>query len=209
MARSACAAFGGCCSACTSWFPCVLLCVVLGLLSLPCGAALCRVALLLAFLPISGSFFFCWHAHRCWCAGPGGAACRSLHPLVAVGLSHLQLGGTRGTGQCVWLAPCWRWGVGSWALGDAPRACLVCGRRWLCVGEVPVWWVCATLCPPPPPHPSSTPFVRTCGRTESGTPPSDIDVHHTYTQHRRDASLMHSREPSPSRPHREEKATQT
>ena len=32
---------------------------------------------------------------------------------------------------------------------------------------------------------------------------------HTYTQHRRDASLMHSREPSPSRPHREEKATQT
>ena len=33
------------------------------------------------------------------------------------------------------------WGVGSWALGDAPRACLVCGRQWLCVGEVPVWWV--------------------------------------------------------------------
>ena len=32
---------------------------------------------------------------------------------------------------------------------------------------------------------------------------------HTYTQHRRDASLMHSREPSPSRPHREGKATQT
>ena len=32
---------------------------------------------------------------------------------------------------------------------------------------------------------------------------------HTYTQHRRDAFLMHSREPSPSRPRREEKATQT
>ena len=32
---------------------------------------------------------------------------------------------------------------------------------------------------------------------------------HTYTQHRRDASLMHSRVPSQSRPHREEKATQT
>ena len=31
MARSACAAFGGCCSARTSWFPCVLLCVLLGL----------------------------------------------------------------------------------------------------------------------------------------------------------------------------------
>ena len=41
---------------------------------------------------------------------------------------------------CV-LGPCWRWGVGSWAIGDAPRACLVCGRRWLYVGEVPVWWV--------------------------------------------------------------------
>ena len=36
MARSACAAFGGCCSARTSWFPCVLLCVLLGLVSLPC-----------------------------------------------------------------------------------------------------------------------------------------------------------------------------
>ena len=33
------------------------------------------------------------------------------------------------------------WGVGSWPLGDARRACLVCGRRWLCVGKVPVWWV--------------------------------------------------------------------
>ena len=29
----------------------------------------------------------------------GGAACRSLPPIVAVGLSHLQLGGTRGTGH--------------------------------------------------------------------------------------------------------------
>ena len=36
MARSACAAFGGCCSARTSWIPCVLLCVLLGLVSLPC-----------------------------------------------------------------------------------------------------------------------------------------------------------------------------
>ena len=36
MARSACTAFGGCCSARTSWFPCVLLCIVLGLVSLPC-----------------------------------------------------------------------------------------------------------------------------------------------------------------------------
>ena len=41
MARSACAAFGGCCSAHTSWFPCVLLCVLLGLVSLPCVGRLC------------------------------------------------------------------------------------------------------------------------------------------------------------------------
>ena len=103
MALLACAAFGGCCSARTSWFPCVLLCVLLLLarLTAVCGAALCPVASLLAFLPIWGSFFFCWHTHCCWCAAPGGggAACRSLHPLVAVGLSHLQLDGTRGTGH--------------------------------------------------------------------------------------------------------------
>ena len=41
MARSACAAFGGCCSARTSWFPCVLLCVLLGLVSLPCVGRPC------------------------------------------------------------------------------------------------------------------------------------------------------------------------
>jgi hypothetical protein len=41
MARSACAAFGGCCRACTSWFPCVLLCILLGLVSLPCVRRLC------------------------------------------------------------------------------------------------------------------------------------------------------------------------
>ena len=58
MALSACAAFGGCCSARTPWSPCALLCVLLGLISL-CEAALCPVALLLAFLPILASFFFC------------------------------------------------------------------------------------------------------------------------------------------------------
>ena len=41
MARSVCAAFGGCYSARTSWFPCVLLCVLLGLISLPCVGRLC------------------------------------------------------------------------------------------------------------------------------------------------------------------------
>ena len=78
---------------------CIVVCPVGARLTAVCGTALCPVALLLAFLPIAGSFFFCWHAHCCWCAAPGGAACRSLHPLVAVGLSHLQLGGTRGTGH--------------------------------------------------------------------------------------------------------------
>ena len=41
MARSACAAFGGCCSTRTSWFPCVLLCVLLGLVTLPCVGRPC------------------------------------------------------------------------------------------------------------------------------------------------------------------------
>ena len=41
MARSACATFGGCCSACTSWSPCALLCVLLGLVSLPCVGRPC------------------------------------------------------------------------------------------------------------------------------------------------------------------------
>ena len=76
----------------------IVVCPVGARLTAVCGAALCRVALLLAFLPISGSFFFCRHAHCCWYAAPwGGATCRSLHRLVAVRLSHLQLGGTRGT----------------------------------------------------------------------------------------------------------------
>ena len=41
MVLSACAAFGGCYSARTSWFPCVLLCVTLGLVLLPCVGRLC------------------------------------------------------------------------------------------------------------------------------------------------------------------------
>ena len=76
-----------------------LLCPVGTRLAAVCRAALCPAIFLLAFLPVSGSFFFCWHAHCCWCAAPGGAACRSLHPSMAVGLSHFQLGGTRGTGH--------------------------------------------------------------------------------------------------------------
>ena len=49
---------------------CIVVCPVGARLTAACGAALCPVALLLAFLPILGSFFFCWHAHRCWCAAP-------------------------------------------------------------------------------------------------------------------------------------------
>ena len=50
MARSACAAFDGCCSARTSC-PCVLLCVLLGLVSLPCVGQPC--AQLFCCLPFS------------------------------------------------------------------------------------------------------------------------------------------------------------
>ena len=50
---------------------CIVVCPVGARLTAMCGAALCPVALLLAFLPILGSFFFCWHAH-CWCAARGG-----------------------------------------------------------------------------------------------------------------------------------------
>ena len=50
---------------------CIVVCPVGACLTAVCGAALCPVALLLVFLPILGSFFFCWHAHRCWCAASG------------------------------------------------------------------------------------------------------------------------------------------
>ena len=102
MARSACTAFGGCSSARTSWFPCVLLCVLLGLVSLPCMGRLC--AQLLCCLRSSQFWALSFStgtltAVGVWRRGGGGGACRSLHPLVAVGLSHLQLGGTGATGQ--------------------------------------------------------------------------------------------------------------
>ena len=92
MARSACAAFGGCCSARTLWFPCVLLCVLLGLVSLPCVGRPCA------------QLFCCLRSSHCralsFFAGMLTAVvCRSLHPIVAIGLSHSQLGGARGTGH--------------------------------------------------------------------------------------------------------------
>ena len=78
---------------------CVVVCPVGARLTAMCGAALCPVALLLEFLPISGSFFFCWHAHRSplLVCGAGGQHVAPCLPIVAIGLSHFQLGGTRST----------------------------------------------------------------------------------------------------------------
>ena len=100
MARSACAAFGGCCSACTSWFPCVLLCVLLGLVPLPCVERpcaqlfCCMCSSQFRALSVSAGMLTASGVRR-----RGGVACRSVHPIVAVGLSHSQLGGARGTGH--------------------------------------------------------------------------------------------------------------
>ena len=97
MARSACAAFGGCCSARTSWFPCVLLCV-------SWGSSRCRVwggsvpSCFAACVPPNfGLFLLLLARSPLLVCGAGVAACRSLPPIVAVGLSQFQLGGTRGT----------------------------------------------------------------------------------------------------------------
>ena len=49
--------------------------------------------------PNFGLFLFLLARSLLLVCGAGGAACRSLHPLVAVGLSHLQFGGTTGTGH--------------------------------------------------------------------------------------------------------------
>ena len=51
---------------------CIVVCPVGARLTAVRGAALCPVGLLLAFLAISGSFFFCWHAHRWQCVVAGG-----------------------------------------------------------------------------------------------------------------------------------------
>ena len=64
---------------------CVVVCPVGARLTALYGAALCPIALLLAFLPISGSFFFCWHAHCCWCAAPGGQHVAPCIPLWLLG----------------------------------------------------------------------------------------------------------------------------
>ena len=53
---------------------CIVVCPVGARLTAVCGAALCPVVLLLALLPVSGAFFFCWHAHCFWCVAPGGGS---------------------------------------------------------------------------------------------------------------------------------------
>ena len=99
MAHSACTAFGGCCNARTSWSPCVLLRVFLGLVSLPCVGWPC--AQLLCRLRSSQFRALSFSAGTLTAAGVQRqrGACRSLPPIVVVGLSHFQLGGTRGTGH--------------------------------------------------------------------------------------------------------------
>ena len=49
--------------------------------------------------PNFGLFLFLLARSLLLVCSAGGAACHSLHPIVAAGLSHLQLGGTRGTGH--------------------------------------------------------------------------------------------------------------
>ena len=69
---------------------CIVVCPVGARLTAVCGA----VALLLAFLTISGSFFFCWHAHRCWCAAPDGQHVAPYLPLWPSGCP-----------TCSWVVP--------------------------------------------------------------------------------------------------------
>ena len=47
--------------------------------------------------PNFGLFLFLLACSPLLVCGAGGAPCRSLPHIVVVGLSHLQLGGTRGT----------------------------------------------------------------------------------------------------------------
>ena len=49
--------------------------------------------------PNFGLFLFLLACSLLLVCGAGEVACRSVHPFVAVGLSHLQLGGAKGTGH--------------------------------------------------------------------------------------------------------------
>ena len=99
MARSAFAAFGGCCSAllCVCWGS--FRCRVSGV-SMPNSFAVCLPPNFRGFLPLRAR-------SAVPVCGNGGAACRSLPPIMVVGLSQFQLGGTKGTGYfCTCLQMC-------------------------------------------------------------------------------------------------------
>ena len=72
MARSACATFGGCSVGRTSWFPCVLLCVLLGLVSLPCVGRLCAQLLCCCVPPNFGLFLVLLARSPLLVCGAGG-----------------------------------------------------------------------------------------------------------------------------------------
>ena len=98
MARSACAAFGGCCSARTSWFPCVLLCLLLGLVSLPCVGRPCAQLLC------------------CLCSSQFPALSFSAGTLIAAGVRRR---GGQHVAPCIplWLSGC---PTCSWVVPGAP-----------------------------------------------------------------------------------------
>ena len=78
MARSASAAFGGCCGARSSWSLCASLCVLLGLVSPP-GQPYSRC--FAACVPPNLVLFFLWLAHSllvCCARGGGGGGSVSL-----------------------------------------------------------------------------------------------------------------------------------
>ena len=85
---------------CTSWFP--LYCCVSCWASSHCHVCGSSVpSCFVACVPPNFGLFLLLLLARSplLVCGAGGAACRSLPPIVAVRLSHFQLGGTRGTGH--------------------------------------------------------------------------------------------------------------
>ena len=81
-------------------FPCAVLCVLLGLVSSPRVGRPCSQLLGCVRSSQFGALFSfsagALNAAGVRCQGRG-VVCRSVSPLVAVGLSHCPLGGTRGT----------------------------------------------------------------------------------------------------------------
>ena len=82
--------------------------------------------------PNSGLFLLLLARSPLLVCGAEGAACRSLHPIVAVGLSHSQLGGTRGTGHfctCLQIYKLtWNWCLLGLFWGECDALLLFCIR---------------------------------------------------------------------------------